>query len=460
MSAVIPVILAGGVGSRLWPLSRDLYPKQLLSLIGEQSLLQATVARALQIPATNHVIVVCNQQYQFLVKEQLEALQAIHPITFDLILEPVGRNTAPALALASKRVMELDPNALLLALPADHLIGNAATFAEQLAQITPHTKNKLVTFGVKPSYPETGYGYIEADHTASTQVVYPIKRFVEKPNRETAEGYYASGNYYWNSGIFLYTPATYLAELKQYMPDVLDVCKQVWTQKASQAESIYLDPARYATCPDISIDYAVMEKTTHALMAPLQTTWDDVGSWLAVSKIEPPDAQGNVCLGDVVALDSENCYLRSESRLVAVVGLKDHIVVETPDAILVASKASAQHVKHLAQHLKTQKRKEAESHSVLYHPWGRYEIVCEGQGFVVKQITIKSGGMLSALVEENTCEHWVVLSGVAHVFIDGMSSLFSANQFVDMLSSTQYRIQNESTAPLKLLNIQTVNKNI
>jgi mannose-1-phosphate guanylyltransferase/mannose-6-phosphate isomerase len=239
---LLPVILAGGVGSRLWPLSRDLYPKQLLSLIGEQSLLQATVARALQIPTVHHLIVVCSQQYQFLVKEQMEALQETYSLTFDLILEPTGRNTAPALALAAFRAVELH-HALLLALPADHLIGNSSAFAHQLQEIIPHIDNKLVTFGVKPDYPETGYGYIEVDDAKSHEKILAIKRFVEKPDRATAEAYCQQKTYYWNSGIFLYQPSSYLAELKTYAPDVLSVCEQAWTQKTHQSESIYLDPA-------------------------------------------------------------------------------------------------------------------------------------------------------------------------------------------------------------------------
>ncbi len=454
-NSLVPVILAGGVGSRLWPLSRDLYPKQLLSLIGEQSLLQATVARALQIETVSHIIVVCSQQYQFLVKEQLDALQEIYPVTFDLILEPMGRNTAPALALAALRALELN-HSLLLALPADHLIGNSSSFAEQLQAIMPYIGDNLLTFGVKPDYPETGYGYIEVDDAQPSAKIFPIKRFVEKPDLVSAESYCQQKTYYWNSGIFLYQPASYLAELKTYAPDVLAVCEQVWTQKTHQAESIYLDASLYGACADISIDYAIMEKTHLAVMAPLQTSWDDVGSWLAVSKIELPDTQGNICLGDTVVLDSENCYLRSESRLLAVVGLKNHIVVETADAVLVAEKSAAQNVKRLVEQLKKQKRKEAESHSVLYQPWGHYEILCEGQGFVVEQVTLKSSGILSAATEQNACEHWVVLSGAAHVLVDGLSSLLSTNQFVDILPGTKYRLENASAAALKLLKIRTV----
>jgi mannose-1-phosphate guanylyltransferase/mannose-6-phosphate isomerase len=452
---ILPVILAGGIGSRLWPLSRDLYPKQLLSLIGEQSLLQATVARALQIPDVSHVLVVCNVQYQFLVQEQLDALKARYPVTFDLILEPVGRNTAPALTLAAWRAVALKKQ-MLLALPADHLIGDAQLFAQQLQNIIPHIDHQLLTFGIKPDYPETGYGYIEVDDSASETNMFSIKAFVEKPDKPTAAKYCEQTNFYWNSGIFLYRPDSYLAEIKAHAADVFTACEHAWSKKTQVAESIYLDHAAYAACPDISIDYAIMEKTRFALMAPLQTTWDDVGSWLAVSKIETSDTQGNHCLGDVIALDTTDCYLRAESRLLATVGLHNQIVVETADAILVADKSCAQKVKHLVEQLKNKKRKEAESHAILYHPWGHYEIVCEGIGFVVKQVTIKSTGSLAAVSAENTCEHWIVLAGAARIFVDGMSSLLVKNQFIDILPLTHYRIDNETAEPLKMLSIQTI----
>jgi len=452
---LIPVILAGGVGSRLWPLSRDLYPKQLLTLIGEQSLLQATVARVLNIPDVPHVIVVCNQQYQFLVEEQLDALRQLYPqVTFDLILEPIGKNTAPALALAALRTAEF-PDALLLSLPADHLIEDPIAFAEQIQHILPLVDSTLVTFGIRPDYPETGYGYIEVDPGHEKDDVIPIIRFVEKPDLETAQTYCQQKNYYWNSGIFLYKGAVYLEELNLYAPEVLQICEQVWLQRRHQSNSIYLDADIYKTCPDISIDYAVMEKTHIAVMAPLTTVWSDVGSWLAVAQIEAPDAQGNVRVGDVIALDTQNCYLRAESRLVATVGLKDQIVVETADAVLVVDKSRAQDVKRLVEHLKIQRRKEAELHSILYQPWGHYEVLCESEGFIVKQLTVKTKGSLSAVTEAGTCEHWVVLSGVAHVFVDGLSSVLSTNQFVDILPETKYRIENEFSTSLRLLSIQT-----
>jgi mannose-1-phosphate guanylyltransferase len=453
---LIPVILAGGVGSRLWPLSRDLYPKQLLSLIGEQSLLQATVTRVLQIPNVTHVIIVCNQQYQFLVQEQLEALQQTYNVTFDLILEPMGKNTAPALALAALRAAEFAANdPFLLALPADHLIEDTAAFANQLQQILPKVGNKLLTFGIKPHYPETGYGYMEVSDLNPAGGISAIKRFIEKPDIARAETYCKQAGYYWNSGIFLYRTSSYLSELQRYSPDILACCQEVWAHNQQQSESIYLDANLYRLCPDISIDYAIMEKTQNAMMTPLCTGWDDVGSWLAVANIESSDEQANVCLGDVVALDSENCYLRSESRLLAVVGLKNQIVVETSDAVLVADKSQAQNVKRLVEKLKHQKRKEAESHSVLYQPWGHYEILCTGAGFIVKQLTIKPRGLLSASTDSLTCEHWVVLNGVVHVLVDGMSSLLSVNQFIDILPAVSYRFENDTASAVKILCIQT-----
>lgn len=360
MSSIIPIILAGGSGSRLWPLSREHHPKQLLSLIEGYSLLQETIKRAQKLPFTKDPIVICNKEYRYLIAEQMLAIGIKEP---KLILEPSGRNTAPAIAMAAHVVNKLYPNEhpLLLVLPADHIIQDIDIFMERLQNTLIFAeRGYLNTFGIAPTYPETGYGYIKAGSMLDTSI-YKIDKFIEKPPFEKAEIYASSGDYYWNSGMFLFKSDTYLDELKKHSPNISKACEDE-AKQLSEIGGFYLLSENFNNCPSDSIDYAVMEKTDKALITPLPIKWSDVGSWAALFDILPKDDNGNILQGDVTAIDVQDCYIRSESRLVAIAGLRDHIVVETPDAVMVVHKDYAQNVKDLFNNLKARKRSE-----VLHH---------------------------------------------------------------------------------------------
>lgn len=470
---IVPVILSGGAGTRLWPLSRELYPKQLLPLVGEQTMLQETLLRLAGLPDLGAPVVVCNEAHRFMVAEQLRAIEVAAQA---IILEPVGRNTAPAVALAALQSMANGQDPLLLVLPADHVIADAAALRRAItAGVLPANQGALLTFGIVPTAPETGYGYIKAAMSdkcsAMAEINNPrpkgcssliahcsalkVEQFVEKPDLATAERYLASGDYYWNSGMFLFRASVFLAELASHAPDILASCRKAWDGKVADLD--FTRPAEdvFATCRADSIDYAVMEKTTVAAVVPLSAGWSDVGSWSTLWAAGIPDAAGNVISGDVLNIDSFDSYLYAGSRLVAAVGLKDAVVVETADAVLVAAKDQVQQVKKIVDHLKTQGRDEHLLHRRVNRPWGTYEGLDAGDGYLVKRITVNPGASLSLQRHRRRAEHWVVVRGTARVVCGEDILTRTANQSVYIPIGTRHRLENPGETLLEIIEVQT-----
>ncbi len=447
-----PIILSGGAGTRLWPLSRELYPKQLLALTGERTLIQQTALRLEGVSAAAPVVV-CNEAHRFLVAEQLRQI-GIEPAA--MVLEPVGRNTAPAIALAAQAALGAaradDP--LLLVLPADHVIRDVPAFQKAVrAALGPAGAGKLVTFGIVPSAPETGYGYIQrgARHGAA----YAIARFVEKPDAARAEQFVASGEYYWNSGMFLFRARRYLEELERFAPEMARVCAEAFAAARSDLDFTRIARERFEACPADSIDYAVMEKTDDAVVVPLDAGWSDIGSWAALHAACEADAHGNVARGDVICEDSEGCYLYAESRLVSAVGLRNHVVVETKDAVLVAPKDRVQDVKKLVHRLKEAGRYEHSLHREVFRPWGSYDSIESGPRFQVKCLKVKPGGVLSLQLHHHRAEHWVVVSGTARITRGDEVFLLEENQSTYIPIGVRHRIENPGKIALHIIEIQS-----
>ena len=447
-----PIILSGGAGTRLWPLSRELYPKQLLALTGERTLIQQTALRLEGVSAAAPVVV-CNEAHRFLVAEQLRQI-GIEPAA--MVLEPVGRNTAPAIALAAQAALGAaradDP--LLLVLPADHVIRDVPAFQKAVrAAMGPAGAGKLVTFGIVPSAPETGYGYIQrgARHGAA----YAIARFVEKPDAARAEQFVASGEYYWNSGMFLFRARRYLEELERFAPEMARVCAEAFAAARSDLDFTRIARERFEACPADSIDYAVMEKTDDAVVVPLDAGWSDIGSWAALHAACEADAHGNVARGDVICEDSEGCYLYAESRLVSAVGLRNHVVVETKDAVLVAPKDRVQDVKKLVHRLKEAGRYEHSLHREVFRPWGSYDSIESGPRFQVKCLKVKPGGVLSLQLHHHRAEHWVVVSGTARITRGDEVFLLEENQSTYIPIGVRHRIENPGKIALHIIEIQS-----
>jgi len=454
---LIPVILSGGSGSRLWPLSRELYPKQLLPLVNQFTMLQNTIMRAEGISAIMSPIVVCNDDHRFMVAEQMRQLGVESAA---IILEPIGRNTAPAVALAALHALTYEENPLLLVLPADHVINDVDNFHKVIEKGMPSAiAGKLITFGIVPAGPETGYGYIKADKktnlTGNDSVVFNVDRFVEKPDVTSAEGYLASGDYYWNSGMFMFTARTYLEELGKYAPDMLTACKAAYAKAVVDNDFIRLDRDIFSACPGDSIDYAVMEKTTEAVVSPLNAGWSDVGSWSALWEIGAQDDHGNVLKGDVLLHDTKNCYISATERLVATVGLEDHVIVETADAVLVARKDRVQDVKAIVNQLKADKRQEALVHRRVSRPWGAYQSVDNSDRFQVKRITVNPGASLSLQMHHHRAEHWIVVKGTARVVKGEEAILLSENQSTYIPLGVTHRLENPGVIPLELIEVQS-----
>ncbi len=451
---IIPVILSGGSGTRLWPLSRALYPKQLLSLTGENTMLQDTVLRLASAPEIGPVYCVCNESHRFLVAEQL------HEIGTDIgeiILEPLGRNTAPATAAAAILIAEKHPDAMMLVLPADHLILDPVAFGLAIeAGRAAAEEGALVTFGIAPTSPETGYGYIRAEVKSSEgKSTFPVLEFVEKPDRETAGRYLAAGNYFWNSGIFLFRAESYLKELEKQAPAIPAACREAVQKAVRDLDFLRLDAASFEASPSDSIDYAVMEKTSNAALVPLDAGWNDVGAWSALWDVEKRDESGNVQKGDVLLHDVRNSYIHATSRLVSVIGLDDHVIVETSDAVLVASKSRVQDVKVLVEELKKHSRDEAESHRRVYRPWGTYETVDHADRFKVKRITVKPGAALSLQKHHHRAEHWIVVKGTAIVTVEERTITLSEDQSTYIPVGAFHRLENHGTVQLELIEVQT-----
>ncbi len=448
MTPIVPVILSGGSGTRLWPLSREAYPKQFLPLVGDDTMLQATWKRVASI-AGAAPIVVANQEHRFMAAEQLRECKVLPQA---LILEPVGRNTAPAIAIAALQAMAGGNDALLLVLPSDHVVRNETAFHAAVKQAAIAAEaGKLVTFGIVPTAPETGYGYIKA---AAGEGVRAVDRFVEKPDLATAEQYVASGEYFWNSGMFLFKASRYLKELEALQPAILAACRQALDKAARDNDFIRLDADAFAASPNDSIDYAVMEKTADAAVVPLDAEWNDVGSWSALWEVSDKDADGNACHGDVIALDCKDSYAYG-NRLIAMVGLQDVVVVETDDAVFVGHKDRVQDVKEIVGQIKRDGRSEAAAHRKVYRPWGAYDSIDNGARFQVKRITVKPGATLSLQMHHHRAEHWIVVSGTAEVTRGDEVILLSENQSTYIPLGVTHRLKNPGKLPLELIEVQS-----
>ncbi len=448
-----PVILAGGAGSRLWPVSREFYPKPLLPMFGAHSLLQDTVTRLDRIGATRNPLFVCNEEHRFLVAEQVRALGK-EPEA--ILLEPDGRNTAPALTIAALYLADMDPDALMVVMPADHVIPDQEAFTEAVERGSGLAEQGyLVTFGVVSDKPETGYGYIRRGAELEGGGVFQVERFVEKPDMDAAQAYTRSGDYYWNSGIFLLRPDRWLEEIGKFRPDILRACEAAVAGGKRDSDFLRVDKAAFASSPSDSIDYAVMENTERAAVVPLKTPWSDVGCWSAVWEISERDEAGNVSRGDVLIHDSRNSLLMADKRCVAAVGLDDVIVVETSDAVLVADKKRCQEVKGIIDQLKANDREEYRFHSRVYRPWGDYEGIDLGTRYQVKRLTVKPGAKLSLQMHHHRAEHWIVVSGTAKVTRGDDVFILSENESTYIPIGTQHRLENPGTIPLEIIEVQS-----
>ncbi|ABM02614.1 mannose-6-phosphate isomerase, type 2 / mannose-1-phosphate guanylyltransferase (GDP) [Psychromonas ingrahamii 37] len=463
---ISPVILAGGTGSRLWPLSRELYPKQFLTVTGEQSMLQQTVAR---LSGMEHAapVLICNEDHRFIAAEQMRLGGYDHS---GIILEPVGRNTAPAIALAALRAVNNAVDGeepVLLILAADHIIENEEAFKTSVAKALLLAENgQLVTFGIVPTAPETGYGYIkrgtncEGLDTNGSHDAFSVSEFVEKPDLATAEEYLASGNYYWNSGMFLFKASRYLEELAKFSPIILDVCKRAIAAPSQDLDFIRVDKAIFATCPNDSIDYSVMEPlcaqgSNSVMVVPMDAGWSDVGSFSALWEVSAKDDNQNAIKGDVMVVDSTNNYIYAEHKLVSTVGVDNLVIIETKDAILVASKDKVQDVKTIVNQLKEAGRTEHKLHREVYRPWGKYDSIDFGKRDHVKRITVKPGEKLSIQKHHHRSEHWIVVSGTASVLNGDKTILVTENESTYIPLGTIHALENPGKILLEMIEVQT-----
>jgi len=450
---LVPVILAGGSGTRLWPLSRTSYPKQFVSLIGESSLFSATLERGLQLTSSSP-IVVCNEEHRFLVAEQLRVTGLTDA---SIVLEPEGRNTAPAIALAalaaldrSKELAANDP--LLLVSPSDHLIQDKERFKTAVQQgISLANEGKLVTFGIKPSHPETGYGYIKRASMES----FDIQAFVEKPDLPIAREFIDSGDYLWNSGIFLFRASSFLSELERCSPDIYKHVVKSWESHGQDGDFLRPDATSFLHSPADSIDYAVMEKSTNVAVVPMDCNWSDLGSWDSIWDACEHNDQGNAIHGDVTAIDTKNCYLRSETRFLATLGCRDLIVVDTGDSVLVADKNRAQDIKLLVDELRREQRTEVDIHARVYRPWGDYEGIDQGERYQVKRIVVRPGAKLSLQKHHHRAEHWIVVRGTAIVTRGDEQTMLTENQSTYIPLGEIHRLENPGAIPLELIEVQS-----
>jgi mannose-1-phosphate guanylyltransferase len=448
---ILPVIMAGGIGSRLWPLSRQLFPKQFLTLQGELSMLQTTIKR-LEGITQQQPLIICNEDHRFIVAEQLrrESLTASH-----ILLEPASRNTAPAIALAALQALKTGQDPLLLVLPADHVIKDHEAFCTAVEHATFAANNdKLATFGIVPDAPETGYGYIKANNS-DDKYYSQVSQFIEKPDLVTAQRYLQQNDYFWNSGMFMFKASVFLEELKQYRPDIYHACETAMVNTSTDLDFIRVDKEAFKQCPDDSIDYAVMEKTQQAVVVPLDAGWSDIGSWSTLWDIEEKDADGNVCHGDIININSRNCYINAQEKLVTAIGLNDIVVVETKDAILVSHKSAVQQVKDIVTTLKDRHRSEASLHREVYRPWGKYDALDQGERFKVKRITVKPGAKLSTQMHHHRAEHWIVVSGTAKVTHAEEELFLTENQSTYIPIGSKHALENPGMVDLQLIEVQS-----
>lgn len=448
---LLPVIMAGGSGTRLWPLSRELHPKQFLTLPGQtHSMLQATIAR-LDGLTDAFPLVISNEAHRFIAAEQLRQMGKLGG---NILLEPVGRNTAPAIALAALTATRDGADPMLLVLAADHVIRNVAAFQAAVHVALPLAQaGRLVTFGIIPTAPETGYGYIRRGK-ALGEGAFEVAGFVEKPDQKTAEGYLAAKEYDWNSGMFLFRASVFLKELDTFRPDILAACRQALATTQTDLDFVRVDSAAFQACPSDSIDYAVMEKTAHAAVVPLAAGWSDVGAFSALWEVSAKDENGNALQGDVIAWDTQNCLVESENGLVATVGLRDTVVIQTKDAVLVAARDRVQDVKKIVETLKAQGRSEYRLHRQVYRPWGHYDSVDAGARYQVKRITVNPGAKLSVQMHHHRAEHWIVVSGTARVTLNGVEQLVTENESIYLPVGAVHALENPGKIPLELIEVQ------
>ncbi len=449
--SILPVIMAGGSGTRLWPLSRELHPKQFLTLPGQtQSMLQTTVARLKGLSDANP-LVISNEAHRFIAAEQLRRMNRLKG---NILLEPVGRNTAPAIALAALTATREGADPVLLVLAADHVINDTAAFQAVVKKALPLAEaGRLVTFGIVPTAPETGYGYIRRGETLADGA-YAVAAFVEKPDLATAEKYLASGEYDWNSGMFLFRASAYLKELQAHRPDILDACRKALATTQNDLDFVRVDADAFAACPSDSIDYAVMEKTAQAAVVPMAAGWSDVGAFSSLWEISTKDENGNAFNGDVFAIDTRNTFVDAENALVATIGLSDTIVVQTKDAVLVAARDRVQDVKKIVEKLKAEGRGEYKLHRQVYRPWGHYDSIDAGGRYQVKRISVNPGAKLSVQMHHHRAEHWVVVSGTARVTLDGVERLLAENESIYLPIGAVHALENPGKIPLELIEVQ------
>ncbi len=452
--SIIPVILSGGSGTRLWPLSRKLYPKQFIPLLNNKSLFQSTVERILSLKNIGDLLVVCNDEHRFMAAEQLRQFNINES---DIILEPVGRNTAPAITIAAFHALSKNPEANLLILPADHIVVDVGQFQLAVDTAFQAINNMLITFGVVPARAETGFGYIKLDKSKKidNKDIYKVEEFIEKPDLNKAKRYLKDGNYLWNSGMFLFRADVYLNEIKTLDPDIFNVCAQAYKNSKNDLDFIRLDGKLFSEAPNTSIDYAVMEKTSKAAVVALDSEWSDVGSWHALWESLDKDNDRNSIHGDVILQDCSGSYVHASSRLVAAVGVKDQVIIETSDAVLVAPRERAQEVKDIVNQLNQTKRDEANIHPKVYRPWGSYETIDIEDRFQVKRITVNPGQILSLQMHHHRAEHWVVVKGMAKVTRGEEVFLLSENESTYIPIGTKHRLENPGMIHLELIEVQS-----
>ena len=450
---IIPVILSGGSGTRLWPLSRRMHPKQLLPLVNETTMLQDTIIRLTGSPDVDHAMIICNDDYRFMVAEQVKETDIS---TNEIILEPIGRNTAPAIALAAFNAVRDGEDPVLLVLPADHVIADVETFQNALQIGKQQSESgKLVTFGVVPDMPETGFGYIKAHASGENDQYYAVDQFVEKPDAEMAAAYIADGNYYWNSGMFMFRASTYLDALQQFSPGIYNASKAAFDAADRDADFIRVGQDEFEQCPSDSIDYAVMENVDNAVVIPVDIGWSDVGSWSALHDVGDVDTEGNTLIGDVKSGLTSNSYVRANNRLVVTLGVDNMIVVDTDDALLVANRDHVQDIKSIVEQLSIENREEVNLHKCVYRPWGHYQGIDAGPHYQAKRITVNPGAAISLQLHHHRSEHWIVVSGTAKVTRGEDEFILSENESTYIPLGQKHRLENIGKIPLKLIEVQT-----
>ena len=451
------VILSGGSGTRLWPLSREAYPKQFLALNSDHSLLEETLQRARALPGCDQVLAITNESHRFIVAAHLQHHLSESGSAGQILLEPTGRNTAPAIALAALQVEAAEPGGVMLVLPSDHVVTGVDAFVAAAEEGRKAAEaGSLVTFGVVPTSAHTGYGYIRADEPDSNAVAgLPVREFVEKPDAATAERYAADGHYYWNSGMFMFRADRYLEELERYQPEILQACRSAWEKRTDDLDFIRVDEKAFAACPENSIDYAVMEKARDVVVLPLDAGWSDIGSWSALWDLQPKDAEGNVRRGDVLTEDVTQSYLHSEGRLIAAIGVDNHVIVETDDVVLVADRNRVQDVKKLVTQVKDAGREEYRLHRRVHRPWGSYEGIARSDRFQVKRIIVDPGATLSLQKHHHRSEHWVVVRGTAVVTRGDEEMTLTEDQSTYIPLGVVHRLRNPGVIPLEVIEVQT-----